>query len=111
MIPGDSLARSDRVVTGLRGPGASVAAEVRYLRGLSPIFMKMLQILKYRFRKERLSFTEDLISNERELSVIEVPPEKIAELLAEGRIDELAELLVTAGREDDANRTITEGII
>ncbi|KZP07600.1 hypothetical protein FIBSPDRAFT_711293, partial [Athelia psychrophila] len=56
---------------------------------LSPFLMEMLQILKYRFRKERLSFTDDLISNERELSVTDVPAEKIAELLAEGRIDEL----------------------
>lgn len=74
--------------------------------------MEMLQILKYRFRKERLSFTDDLISNERELSVTDVPAEKIAELLAEGRIDELTDLLVASGREyDAADQTMTEDIV
>lgn len=70
--------------------------------------MEMLQILKYRFRKERLSFTEDLLCNELELSAVDVSPEKVAVLLAEGRIDELTELLVASGREHDQQYTITE---
>ena len=63
--------------------------------------MEMLQILKYRFRNERLSFTDDLVSDPRELSVIDVPPEVITELLADGRIGELQELLESSWREWD----------
>lgn len=69
---------------------------------LSPAFMEMLQILKYRFRKERLSFTEDLISSSQELSVVDLPPVKIAELFAEGRIDELEELFEASWTDCDA---------
>lgn len=55
--------------------------------------MEILQILKYRFCKERLSFTEDLLRTREELSVIDVPREQVAELLAKGQIDKLTELL------------------
>ncbi|KZP06043.1 hypothetical protein FIBSPDRAFT_903073 [Athelia psychrophila] len=59
-----------------------------------------------------LSFMEDLISNEHELSVTDVSPEKIVELLAEGHIDELTELLVASEREYDvADHTMAEEIV
>ncbi|KZP07603.1 hypothetical protein FIBSPDRAFT_965502 [Athelia psychrophila] len=53
----------------------------------------------------------DAADPQHELSTIEVPPEKIAELLAEGRIDELTELLVEAGREYNMDHTMTGDII
>ncbi|KAF7971208.1 hypothetical protein HWV62_21904 [Athelia sp. TMB] len=69
---------------------------------LSPFTMEMLQILKYRFRAERLTFTDGLVSDTRELSVIDVPAEKIDELLAEGRISELKDMFIASWRAYEA---------
>lgn len=55
--------------------------------------MEILQILKYTFRNDRLSFTEDLVCTEEELSIIDLPQEKVAELLSMGKVDELKKLL------------------
>jgi hypothetical protein len=55
--------------------------------------MEILQILKYIFRNDRLNFTESLLCTEEELSVIDVSPSVLNELLATGNIDRLAELL------------------
>lgn len=46
--------------------------------------------LKYRYRKQRLNFTDNLVCNENELSVVDLPAEKMEELLAEGRISKVA---------------------
>lgn len=64
--------------------------------------MEMLQILKYRFRRDRLDFTEGLVANERELTVIDVPKEKVEELFSQGRIEELQELLAVSYENWDA---------
>lgn len=71
---------------------------------LSHFQMEMLQNLKHRFRGERISFTENLVCNEHELSVVDVPAAKIEELLAEGRISELQELVDASWKEHDAQR-------
>lgn len=55
--------------------------------------MEILQILKYTFRNDRLSFTEDLVCTEEELSIIDLPQEKVAELLSMGKVEELKKLL------------------
>jgi hypothetical protein len=55
--------------------------------------MEQLQILKYWFRNDRLSFTEDLLCTEEELSVIDLSPEKVDELISTGRIEELADYI------------------
>jgi hypothetical protein len=55
--------------------------------------MEILQVLKYIFRNDRLSFTEDLLCTEEELSVVDIPWEKVEELLSMGKIDELKDLL------------------
>jgi hypothetical protein len=60
---------------------------------LSPIVMEILQVLKYIFRNDRLSFTDDLLCCEEELSIVDIPREKVEELLSTGKIDELKELL------------------
>ena len=54
--------------------------------------MEILQVLKFIFWNSWLSFTEDLLCTE-ELSVIDVPQEKVEELLSMGKIDELKDLL------------------
>ncbi|KAJ2918846.1 hypothetical protein MD484_g1605, partial [Candolleomyces efflorescens] len=60
---------------------------------LSPLMMEMLQILKFIYRGDRLSFTEDLLSSEFELSILDIEPQVIDRLMAEGKIDELCELV------------------
>ena len=58
--------------------------------------MEILQILKFIFRNDRLSFTENLVCTEEEISIIDVSVEAIEELLATGKVDELMELLDTS---------------
>ncbi|KAJ6492756.1 hypothetical protein C8R47DRAFT_975538, partial [Mycena vitilis] len=60
---------------------------------LSPAVMEMLQILKFIFRQGRISFTDDLVATEKELSVIDLDPGVVEELLATGKIQQLVELL------------------
>ena len=55
--------------------------------------MEILQVLKYIFRNDRLSFTDDLLCCEEELSVIDVPWETVEELLLMGKNNELKDLL------------------
>jgi hypothetical protein len=55
--------------------------------------MEMLQVLKFIYRGDRLSFTENLLSSEFELSILDIEPQVIDRLMAEGRIDELCELV------------------
>ena|SRR5882762_7615647 len=60
---------------------------------LSLVVMEILQVLKYIFRNDRLSFTNDLLCCEEELSVIDIPRETVEELLSMGKINELKDLL------------------
>lgn len=60
---------------------------------LSPTVIEMLQILKFIYRNGRIDFTEGWIATEEELSVIDVDPQILEELLAAGRIEELVDLL------------------
>jgi hypothetical protein len=60
---------------------------------LSPVMMEILQILKFIFRNDRLSFTEDLISTEQELSVIDISADVVKDLLSRGKVDDLVALV------------------
>jgi hypothetical protein len=60
---------------------------------LSPVMMEVLQILKFIYRNDRLSFTDDLISTEQELSVIDVSADVVKDLLSRGKVDELVALV------------------
>ena len=60
---------------------------------LSPVMMEILQILKFIYRNDRLSFTEDLISTEQELSVIDVSADVVKDLLSRSKVDELVALV------------------
>ncbi|KAJ7737611.1 hypothetical protein DFH07DRAFT_752988, partial [Mycena maculata] len=59
---------------------------------LSSKMFEMLQILKFIYRQDRLNFCEDLIPTEGELSVIDIDPQVIDELLAAGQTWELVVL-------------------
>ncbi|TEB26685.1 hypothetical protein FA13DRAFT_1607328, partial [Coprinellus micaceus] len=60
---------------------------------LSPLMMEMLQILKFTYHGDRLSFTDNLLCSEFEMSILEIDPDVIDRLLAEGKVDELCELV------------------
>jgi hypothetical protein len=55
--------------------------------------MEMLQILKFIFRQHRIKFCDGLVATEAELSVIDVDPEIIDQLLRAGRTQELEALV------------------
>jgi hypothetical protein len=50
--------------------------------------MEMLQILTFDYRKGRVSFTDGWVATEEELSVIDVEPGILEELLATGKVQE-----------------------
>ncbi|KAF8900802.1 hypothetical protein CPB85DRAFT_153871 [Mucidula mucida] len=58
--------------------------------------MEVLQILKFIYRHDQLSFFGDLVCTEEDLDYIEVPSEVIHDLLARGRIEELTNLINAA---------------
>ncbi|KAJ6626190.1 hypothetical protein B0H10DRAFT_1781918, partial [Mycena sp. CBHHK59/15] len=60
---------------------------------LLPVVVEILQLLKFMFRNDHLDFTKGLLSTEEELSVIDVSPDVIDELLSAGRIEELMALI------------------
>lgn len=60
---------------------------------LSPAFLEMLQILKFRFRNDRLDFANGWISTEAELLDLEVSPVELKDLLCAGKVDEFFGLL------------------
>jgi hypothetical protein len=60
---------------------------------LSPVMMEVLQILEFIYRNDRLSFTDDLISTEQELSVIDVSADVVKDLLSQGKVDKLVALV------------------
>lgn len=55
--------------------------------------MEILQVLKFMFRNDRLTFTKGLLSTEEDLSVIDISAEVIEGLLSAGKVDELMDLL------------------
>ncbi|KAJ6504346.1 hypothetical protein C8R47DRAFT_1248437 [Mycena vitilis] len=60
---------------------------------LSPEMMEMLQILKFIYRQDRISFCDAWVATETELSVIDIDPKIIDELLSAGKTRELEQLL------------------
>ena len=51
--------------------------------------MEELQVLKFSYRSDHLTFTDDLISTERELSVLDLSVSVVEDLMSRGKIDEL----------------------
>ncbi|KAF9470269.1 hypothetical protein BDN70DRAFT_772033, partial [Pholiota conissans] len=52
-----------------------------------------LQILKFSYQKERLTFTEDLLCFEQGLSVLNISPVAVKDLISHGAIKELDRLI------------------
>ena len=51
--------------------------------------MEELQVLKFSYRSDCLTFTDDLISMKRELSVLDLSVSVVEDLMSRGKIDEL----------------------
>ena len=61
---------------------------------MSPDLLSELQLLKYSYKQERLSFTSSLIASEADYSIDSHPTDRAArELLAAGKLDEVEDLL------------------
>lgn len=60
---------------------------------MSPLLMEILQILKYTYKAERLSFFGDLVCTEQELSFIDLPSSTIHDLMSRGQISQLSAML------------------
>lgn len=64
---------------------------------LSPQLMEALQVLKFSFKQDRLTFTDDLLAAEKDYTIAgPVTGKAIEELISTGKIDELGELLANA---------------
>ncbi|RXW11677.1 hypothetical protein EST38_g14178 [Candolleomyces aberdarensis] len=59
----------------------------------SPLTMEMLQIMKFTYRADHLSFTDHLLCSEAEQSMLDIEPHVIDRLMAEGKISELCQLI------------------
>ncbi|KAF8164539.1 hypothetical protein BJ912DRAFT_1068213 [Pholiota molesta] len=53
-------------------------------------------MLKFGYRKDRLNFTDNLICTEHELSILDVSPETVRDLMSRGEIDELNTYIIAA---------------
>jgi hypothetical protein len=62
--------------------------------------MEILQILKFLFCLERLDFNDQWVSREEDLSVVDISPEVIDDLLATHQIDDLSRLISEAQPHD-----------
>jgi len=69
---------------------------------LSPSVLEALQVLKFSYKQDWLTFTSDFIAEEADYSISGlVSINAIDELMAAGRIDELTQLLMN---QDDENK-------
>ena len=70
---------------------------------ISPTMLEALQILKFTYKQDRLNFTEDLVTDERDYTIFgPVTPRAVDELVAAGKLPELDKLLANT-REIDCN--------
>jgi hypothetical protein len=60
---------------------------------LSLEMMEMFQVLKFQYHSGRLDFNNKWIASEAELSVADISLELVDEMLADGRVSELSDLL------------------
>ena len=65
--------------------------------------LEALQILKFTYRQDRLNFTKDLVTDERDYTIFgPVTPRAVDELVAAGKLPELDKLLANT-RDIDCN--------
>jgi len=55
--------------------------------------MEELQMLKFGYRNDRMSFTDDLVCTERELSVLDMSRDVVEDLLAHRKLEELQQYI------------------
>ena len=55
--------------------------------------MEMLQMLKFQFRSEQLDFNNNWVSSEGKLSIMDISPEVVEEMIWEQRISDLDDLI------------------
>ena len=60
---------------------------------LSSFKMEELQMLKFGYRNDRMSFTDDLVCTERELSVLDMSRDVVEDLLAHRKLEELQQYI------------------
>lgn len=72
---------------------------------LSSDRMEQLQMLKFSYRNDRLTFTKGLLANEEDHSVsaLDAPPEFVDGLYRKGRLTELEDVVVTSWESFMAN--------
>lgn len=77
--------------------------------------MEILQILKFIYRSDRLSFTDGLLSSEFEQSILDIDPDVIDKLMAEGKIEELCKVVSEAwagwGHDSDMQNVADAGFV
>ncbi|TEB27309.1 hypothetical protein FA13DRAFT_1634742, partial [Coprinellus micaceus] len=76
-----------------RAFSSSRETDVLRRSSMLPLMMEILQILKFIYRVDRLTFTDNLLSTPFEQSILDIDPEKINALMAGGKIDELCSLV------------------
>ncbi|KAG1831663.1 hypothetical protein DFJ58DRAFT_750456 [Suillus subalutaceus] len=69
---------------------------------LSPWVMEALQIIKFSYRQDRLSFTDDLIAREEDYKLSgPLTRRAVEELISSGKLDELSDLMQNADDDDE----------
>ena len=71
--------------------------------------MEKLQCLKYLFKQLRLDFTGHLVAGEDEFRADAIHPDRIIQLLSEGNMDELFDLL-SSGEVVDLTSSTTPSV-
>jgi len=78
---------------------------------LSSFKVEELQLLKFGYRGDRLSFTEGLLCSEREMTVLDLSVQLVEELLTDGKVEELKKYIEQSwegwGAEKDVGRNET----
>lgn len=77
---------------------------------LGELKMEQLQLLKFTYRQDRLSFTQDLLYTERELSVLDIEPQVVEDLIRRGELEALDNLIADSWKgwgEVEANQNVS----
>ncbi|KAG1895161.1 uncharacterized protein F5891DRAFT_897741, partial [Suillus fuscotomentosus] len=68
---------------------------------LSPTVLEALQILKFTYKQDRLNFTSHLVAEEEDYTISgPVSRNAIDELMAAGKLDEIAQLLANENKNE-----------
>jgi hypothetical protein len=62
---------------------------------LSPFMTEVLQILKFKYKSDRLSFANGWIASAQELDILDEEPDVLHEFLRQGKIKDLSSLVTS----------------